>query len=157
APACAAVGARGGDSQRRRNNLTVVPAKAGTHRATHAGRWNMGSRLRGNDNGEMPMPRVVRIDHLVLSARDFARSRALYRKLLGFRGFKLSRGDADGAGWSGGKPLFRIAAAGGQGRKRKYGKGDSAFHPYAFELASRNEVDALGAFLEENGMTVVDP
>ena len=25
------------------------------------------------------------------------------------------------------------------------------------ELASRNDVDALGAFLEENGMTVVDP
>src|SRR5262249_40190120 len=28
---------------------TVVPARAGTHRATHAGLWNMGSRLRGND------------------------------------------------------------------------------------------------------------
>ena len=26
-----------------------------------------------------------------------------------------------------------------------------------FELASRNDVDALGAFLEEHGMTVVDP
>src|SRR5262249_37015183 len=27
----------------------------------------------------------------------------------------------------------------------------------AFELASRNDVDALGAFLEAHGMTVVDP
>ena len=26
-----------------------------------------------------------------------------------------------------------------------------------FELASRNDVDALGAFLEANGMTAVDP
>ena len=26
-----------------------------------------------------------------------------------------------------------------------------------FELASRNDVDALGVFLEANGMTVVDP
>jgi hypothetical protein len=26
-----------------------------------------------------------------------------------------------------------------------------------FELASRTDVDALGAFLEEHGMTVVDP
>ena len=26
-----------------------------------------------------------------------------------------------------------------------------------FELASRDDVDALGAFLEANGMTVVDP
>src|SRR2546423_9425741 len=28
----------------------VVPAKAGTHLATHAGRWNMGPRFRGDDS-----------------------------------------------------------------------------------------------------------
>src|SRR6266404_6352069 len=75
-------------------------------------------------NGMTPrkrtMPRVVGIDHLVLSVGDFARSKEFYRKLLGFLGFKLK-------------------------------------HDYAFEVASRNDVDALGAFLEEHGMTVVDP
>jgi catechol 2,3-dioxygenase-like lactoylglutathione lyase family enzyme len=70
------------------------------------------------------MPRVVGIDHLVLSVGDFARSKDFYRKLLGFLGFKLKYDYADMAGWSNGKTLFWIAAADAQGRKRKYRKGD---------------------------------
>ncbi len=34
-------------------------------------------------------PRVVGIDHLVLSVGDFERSKAFYGKLLQFLGFKL--------------------------------------------------------------------
>ena len=103
------------------------------------------------------MPRVVGIDHLVLSVGDFARSKAFYDKLLKFLGFKLKHEYGDMAGWSNGKTLFWIAAADAQGRKHKYRKGDIGFHHYAFELASRKAVDDLGAFLEKNGMTVVDP
>ena len=103
------------------------------------------------------MPRVVGIDHLVLSVGDFARSKAFYGKLLKFLGFKLKHEYGDMAGWSNGKTLFWIAAADAQGRKRKYRKGDIGFHHYAFELASRKAVDELGAFLEKNGMTVLDP
>ena len=61
------------------------------------------------------------------------------------------------AGWSNGKTLFWIAQADAQGRKRKHRKGDIGFHHYAFELASRKDVDELGAFLEQHGMNVVDP
>ncbi len=103
------------------------------------------------------MPRVVGIDHLVLSVGDFARSKTFYKKLLAFLGFKLKHEYADMAGWSNGKTLFWIAAADAQGRKRKYRKGDIGFHHYAFELSSRNDVDALGAFLKKNDMTIVDP
>jgi catechol 2,3-dioxygenase-like lactoylglutathione lyase family enzyme len=103
------------------------------------------------------MPRVVGIDHLVLSVGDFARSKEFYRKLLGFLGFKLKYEYADMAGWSNGKTLFWIAAADAHGRKHAYRKGDIGFHHYAFELSSRKDVDALGAFLEKNGMTIVDP
>jgi catechol 2,3-dioxygenase-like lactoylglutathione lyase family enzyme len=103
------------------------------------------------------MVRVVGIDHLVLSVGDFARSKAFYGKLLRFLGFKLKHEYADMAGWSNGKTLFWIAAADVQGRKRKYRKGDIGFHHYAFELSSRADVDALGAFLEKNAMTVLDP
>ena len=53
--------------------------------------------------------------------------------------------------------LFWIGAADAEGRKRKYRKGDIGFHHYAFELSSRKDVDELGAFLEKNGMTVIDP
>ena len=103
------------------------------------------------------MPRVTGVDHLVLSVGDFARSKAFYDKVLGFLGFKRKYDYADMAGWSNGKTLFWIAAADAAGQKRKYRKGDIGFHHYAFELASRKDVDALGEFLEQNAMTVLDP
>ncbi len=103
------------------------------------------------------MPRVVGIDHLVLSVGDFERSKAFYGKLLRFLGFKLKHDLTDMAGWSNGKTLFWIAAADAQGKKHRYRKGDIGFHHYAFELSSRKDVDALGAFLEQNEMTVLDP
>jgi catechol 2,3-dioxygenase-like lactoylglutathione lyase family enzyme len=103
------------------------------------------------------MPRVVGIDHLVLSVGNFARSKEFYDKLLGFLGFKRKYDYDDMTGWSNGKTLFWIAAADAEGRKRPYRKGDIGFHHYAFELSSRDDVDALGAFLEENDMTVLDP
>ena len=52
------------------------------------------------------------------------------------------------AGWSNGKTLFWISRRRRKGRKRKYRKGDIGFHHYAFELSSRKDVDALGAFLD---------
>ncbi len=103
------------------------------------------------------MPRVVGIDHLVLSVSNFARSKEFYDKLLGFLGFKRKYNYEDMAGWSNGKTLFWIAAADAQGRKQPYRKGNIGFHHYAFELSSRSDVDALGAFLQENEMTVLDP
>jgi catechol 2,3-dioxygenase-like lactoylglutathione lyase family enzyme len=103
------------------------------------------------------MASVLGIDHLVLSVGDFARSKEFYGKLLRFLGFKLKYDYADMAGWSNGRTLFWIAAADAEGRKRKYRKGDIGFHHYAFELSSRRDVDELGAFLEKNEMTVIDP
>src|ERR1700682_6328925 len=103
------------------------------------------------------MPKVVGIDHLVLSVGDFARSRDFYGKLLTFLGSKLKYDYADMAGWSNGKTLFWIAAADAEGRKHKYRKGDIGFHHYAFRLRSRKDVDALQVFLEEQGATIVDP
>ena len=103
------------------------------------------------------MPRVVGIDHLVLSVGDLARSKEYYRKVLGFLGFKLKHELGDFAGWSNGKTLFWIAQADSTGRKRKHRKGDIGFHHYAFELESRAAVDALGAFLEKEGLPVADP
>ena len=103
------------------------------------------------------MPGIVGIDHLVLSVGDFARSKAFYNKLLTFLGFKLKHEYDDMAGWSNGKTLFWIAAADAEGSKRKYRKGDIGFHHYAFEMASRKDIDALGDFLEDNGVDIVDP
>jgi hypothetical protein len=38
-----------------------------------------------------------------------------------------------------------------RGRKREYRKGDIGFHHHAFELSSRKDVDALGAFSPRTG------
>jgi catechol 2,3-dioxygenase-like lactoylglutathione lyase family enzyme len=103
------------------------------------------------------MPRVVGIDHLVLSVGNFARSKDFYGKVLGFLGFKLKHTYPDMAGWSNGKTLFWIAAADAKGKTHKYRKGDIGFHHYAFRLRSRNDVDALEAYLEDKGATIVDP
>jgi len=103
------------------------------------------------------MPRVVGIDHLVLSVSDLARSKDYYARVLGFLGFRLKHDGGGFAGWSNGRTLFWIAQADSAGRKHKHRKGDIGFHHYAFELVSRKAVDALGAFLEENGLPVADP
>ena len=103
------------------------------------------------------MPRVVGIDHLVLSVSDLARSKDYYARVLGFLGFRLKHDGGGFAGWSNGKTLFWIAQADSAGRKHKHRKGDIGFHHYAFELDSRAAVDALGAFLESEGLPVADP
>jgi len=103
------------------------------------------------------MPRVVGIDHLVLSVGDLARSKAYYGRVLGFLGFRLKYDMGGFAGWSNGKTLFWIAQADARGARRKHRKGDIGFHHYAFELESRKAVDALGAFLKKHGLPVADP
>src|SRR5207237_890442 len=90
APACAAAGSRGEGNWRGISLLSLS---------------------RGRQQRECTMPRVVGIDHLVLSVGDFSRSKAFYGKLLGFLGFKLKHSYPDMAGWSNGRTLFWIAEA----------------------------------------------
>jgi catechol 2,3-dioxygenase-like lactoylglutathione lyase family enzyme len=102
------------------------------------------------------MPRVVGIDHLVLSVGDFDRSRAFYDKLLKFLGFMVLDEYADYIGWTNGKTRLWIARADAEGRRHRHRKGDVGFHHYAFELRSRADVDALQGFFDENGIEIVD-
>jgi catechol 2,3-dioxygenase-like lactoylglutathione lyase family enzyme len=103
------------------------------------------------------MVRVVGADHLVLSVGDFEKSKAFYAPLMEFLGFGVEAEYADMMGWANGRTLFWIAAADAEGKKHKYRKGDIGFHHYAFRLRSRKDVDALQAFLEEQGTELVEP
>jgi catechol 2,3-dioxygenase-like lactoylglutathione lyase family enzyme len=103
------------------------------------------------------MPRVLGVDHLVIRVSDFEKSEAFYGKLLGFLGFKPMEHYEDAAGWSNGKTRFWIGEADAEGKKHKYRIGDIGFHHYAFELGSRAEVDALGAFVNKLGAKIIDP
>jgi catechol 2,3-dioxygenase-like lactoylglutathione lyase family enzyme len=101
--------------------------------------------------------RVVGVDHLVIRVGDYERSKAFYGALLGFLGFEVLEEYADAIGWTNGKTRFWIGPANEEGRKRPHRTGDIGFHHYAFELRSRKDVDALQAFLKEQGATIVDP
>jgi catechol 2,3-dioxygenase-like lactoylglutathione lyase family enzyme len=103
------------------------------------------------------MVRVVGIDHLVIRVSDFDKSKAFYGRLFEFLGFRVLDEYADAIGWTNGKTRFWIGPADAEGRKRKYRLGDVGFHHYAFELRSRKDVDALQAFLEQEGVRIVDP
>jgi catechol 2,3-dioxygenase-like lactoylglutathione lyase family enzyme len=102
------------------------------------------------------MPRVLGVDHIVIRVSDFEQSKAFYGKLLGFLGFKPMEHYADAAGWSNGKTRFWVGEADAEGKKHKHRIGNIGFHHYAFELGSRAEVDALGAFVNELGAKIVD-
>ena len=104
------------------------------------------------------MVRVVDIDHLVISVRDFEKSKSFYAPLMKFLGFDVEA-EYEGSmmGWANGNTLFWIAAADAEGKKHTYRKGDIGFHHYAFRLRSRADVDALQAYLEEQSATIVDP
>ncbi len=103
------------------------------------------------------MVRVVGIDHLVVSVGDFETSKAFYGPLMEFLGFEVEAEYEGMMGWANGKTLLWISQADAEGKKHKYRKGDIGFHHYAFRLRSRKDVDALQAFLESQGATIVDP
>ncbi len=100
---------------------------------------------------------VVGIDHLVIRVSDYQKSKEFYGKLFAFLGFELSDEYPDAIGWTNGKTRFWIGPADAEGRNRSYRIGDIGFHHYAFQLRSRRDVDALQAFLQENGVSIVDP
>ncbi len=72
------------------------------------------------------MPRVVGIDHLVLSVGDFARSKAFYGKLLGFLGFKLKHDWRGHRGLEQRQDAVLDRAADAQGRNASTARATSA-------------------------------
>jgi catechol 2,3-dioxygenase-like lactoylglutathione lyase family enzyme len=103
------------------------------------------------------MARVVGIDHISIRVGDFARSKVFYGALFKFLGFKVLDEYPDAIGWTNGKTRFWIGPADAQGSKRKHRIGDIGLHHYAFELASRKDVDALQAFVKKIDARIVDP
>ena len=103
------------------------------------------------------MVQVIGIDHLVLRVGDLQRSKRFYDSLLGFMGFELEWEFDSIAGWNNGETMFWIGEADAEGKRRPHRRGDIGYHHYAFELAARQEVDELHAFLLARNIEVVDP
>ena len=101
-----------------------------------------------------PACKVVGIDHISIRVKDYEKSKAFYGRLFDFLGFEISDEYPSTIGWTNGKTHYWIAPA--EGRK-SYRIGDVGLHHYAFELRNRKDVDALQAWLEEEGVKIVDP
>lgn len=103
------------------------------------------------------MPKVVAVDHIGLSVRNFKKSKEFYGKLLSFMGFKVFMRGKNYIGWSNKKTRVIIQPVTSKYRKLKHEKGMVGFHHYAFEMSSRKDVDAICQFLIEHKMHVLDP
>jgi catechol 2,3-dioxygenase-like lactoylglutathione lyase family enzyme len=101
-----------------------------------------------------PVCKVVGIDHISIRVKDYEKSKAFYGRLFEFLGFEISDEYPSTIGWTNGKTRYWIAPA--EGRKT-YSIGDVGLHHYAFELRNRKDVDALQAWLEKEGVKIVDP
>ena len=101
-----------------------------------------------------PPSRVVGIDHISIRVSDYERSKAFYGRLFEFLGFEISDEYPQTIGWTNGKTRYWIAPAEGRKSQRI---GDVGLHHYAFQLRNRRDVDALQAFLEGQGVRIVDP
>jgi catechol 2,3-dioxygenase-like lactoylglutathione lyase family enzyme len=101
--------------------------------------------------------RVLGIDHISMRVGDYRKSKAFYDRLFTFLGFKILDEYSDAIGWTNGKTRFWIGKADSRGRKQKHREGNIGFHHYAFQLRSRRDVDALGTFLRDAKVDIVDP
>jgi catechol 2,3-dioxygenase-like lactoylglutathione lyase family enzyme len=101
------------------------------------------------------MPTVVGIDHLAIRVGDFDASRRFYDRLLSFLGFVREWEFGRTVGWNNGVTMWWITEADPDAGTHR--TGDIGYHHYAFELASKAEVDELGDFLQRESVTVVDP
>jgi catechol 2,3-dioxygenase-like lactoylglutathione lyase family enzyme len=101
------------------------------------------------------MPRVVGIDHIVLRVSDFEVSRRFYDRLLTFLGFVEEWDLGRTVGWNNGVTMIWVVEA--EPGAKPHRTGDIGYHHYALELGSREEVDELGAWLEREGVRIVDP
>jgi catechol 2,3-dioxygenase-like lactoylglutathione lyase family enzyme len=103
------------------------------------------------------MPKIIGIEHIVLHVGDLEKSRRFYQAVLGFLDFKLEWEFDRVLGWDNGETMVWIREAPPAARKRKFRLGDIGFHHYAFELARREDVDALYELLKQQKIKVVDP
>jgi catechol 2,3-dioxygenase-like lactoylglutathione lyase family enzyme len=106
---------------------------------------------------DIGMVQVLRVDHLVIRVSDYQRSKNFYNRLFGFFEFEIISDFSDTVGWRNGATAFWIMSADAAATNRRLREGDVGLHHYAFELASRSDVDELEAFLKVNDIDITDP
>jgi catechol 2,3-dioxygenase-like lactoylglutathione lyase family enzyme len=95
--------------------------------------------------------------HLDLTVRDLAASAPFYERVLGFLGYRCVRNQPDGIDWdlqTGlGTCSIGLKPARSPGMHDRYSVG---LHHFAWQAASRSDVDALHRLLLEAGVPILD-
>ncbi|MBA3810372.1 MAG: VOC family protein [Caulobacteraceae bacterium] len=97
------------------------------------------------------------VAHIFITAGDFARSRAFYRRLLPFLGLKPVM-DAAGTYYCvGGRTGFGVRARPSGAAEERFDQGRVGLHHACFRVREREEVDEAHAFLASIGAAIVHP
>ena len=97
------------------------------------------------------------VAHIFITAGDFERSRAFYRRLLPFLGMKQVM-DAAGTYYCvGGRTGFGVRAPPPEQAGQRFQQGTVGLHHVCFRVREREEVDQVHAFLSETGAKIIHP
>jgi len=93
--------------------------------------------------------------HVILTTGDFPRARAFYGELLPFLGLRCVIDVADWYYCVGGRTAFGVREGAPEHRGVRFDQGRTGLHHCCFRARSREDVDALYAFLALRGATIV--
>ena len=97
------------------------------------------------------------VAHLFVTSADFARSRAFYARLLPFLGMRPVL-DAEGFFYCvGGRTAFGLRPASPAHAGERFDQGRVGLHHLCFRARTREDVDAVHAFVQELGAAIVHP
>lgn len=101
--------------------------------------------------------RINGMAHVILTAGDFARSRAFYRKLLPFLGMTIVLDDDSMIYGVGARTALGVRSPSRDHEGERFDQGRAGFHHLCFRAADRESVDELHSFLKQEGAKIVHP